>query len=218
MYPSDLSDKEWELICHYFEHNDRRGSSHKHPKKSIVDAILYVVKGGIPWRLMPNDFPGWKTVYDHFRKWNQRGVWEAALDQLNQIHRRKKGRTESPSYGIIDSQSVKTQYASDERGFDGHKKVKGRKRHGVVDILGNLVTIVVHAATQSDTVAGCQILAKASKKHKTIKAFSRDQGYQGTAVEFVKKELGLSLTIPAKEEGGLPYYRNGGLWKEPLLG
>jgi putative transposase len=80
--------------------------------------------------------------------------------------------------------------------------VKGRKRHGVVDILGNLVTIVVHAANQSDTVAGCQVLAKASQKHKTIKGFSGDQGYQGTAVEFVKNELGLSLTISAKKEGG----------------
>ena len=90
MYPSDLSDEEWKLICHHFEPKDRRGSSHKHPRKLIVDAILYVVKGGISWRLMPNDFPCWKTVYDHFRKWNQRGVWEAALDQLNQIHRKKK--------------------------------------------------------------------------------------------------------------------------------
>src|SRR5512147_3314386 len=110
---------------------------------------------------------------------------------------KKKGRTASPSYGIIDSQSIKTQYASHDRGFDGHKKVKGRKRHGVVDILGNLVTIVVHSANQSDPVAGCPVLAKASQQHKTIKAFSWDQGYQGTAVEFVKKELGLSLLISA---------------------
>ena len=89
MYQSDLSNEEWELICHHFEPKDRRGSSHKHPRKLMVDAILYVVKGGIPWRLMPNDFPCWKTVYDHFRKWNQRGVWEAALDQLNQIYQKK---------------------------------------------------------------------------------------------------------------------------------
>src|SRR5512143_1590540 len=102
---------------------------------------------------------------------------------------KKKGRTESPRYAIIDSPSGKTHYASDDRGFDGHKKVKGHKRHGVVDILGNLVTIVVHSATQSDTIAGCPVLAKASQKHKTIKTFAGDQGYQGTAVEFVKKEL-----------------------------
>ena len=80
--------------------------------------------------------------------------------------------------------------------------MKGRKRHGVVDILGNLLTIVVHSANQSDTLAGCHVLAKASQKHKTIKGFSGDQGYQGTAVEFVKSELGLFLTISAKKEGG----------------
>ena len=82
MYPSDLSDEEWQLICHHFEPKDRRGSGHKYPKKLMVDAILYVIKGGIPWRLMPNDFP--------CRNWNQRGVWETALDQLNQIHRKKR--------------------------------------------------------------------------------------------------------------------------------
>ena len=115
---------------------------------------------------------------------------------------KKKSCAESPSYGIIDTHSVKTQYASHDRGFDGHKKVNGRKRHGVVDILGNVVTIVVYSATRSDTLAGCHVLAKASQKYKTIKGFSGDQGYQGTAVEFVKNELGLSLTISAKKEGG----------------
>ena len=90
MYQSDLSNAEWELICHHFEPKDRRGSGHKHPKKFMVDALLYVVTGGSPWRLMPTDFPCWKTVSAHFRKWNQRGVWEAALDQLNQIYRKKR--------------------------------------------------------------------------------------------------------------------------------
>ena len=107
MYPSDLSDQEWELIAHHFEPKDRRGSGHIHSKKRVVDAILYVVKGGIGWRMLPHDFPPWKTVYDHFRNWNQRGVWEAALDELNALHRKKKGRKEGPSYGIVDSQSVK---------------------------------------------------------------------------------------------------------------
>src|SRR5512135_1616311 len=78
------------INLYHFEPKDRRGSGHKYPKKLVVDAILYVVKGGIPWRLMPTDFPCWKTVYDHFRKWNRQGVWETALDQLNQIHRKKK--------------------------------------------------------------------------------------------------------------------------------
>ena len=124
------------------------------------------------------------------------------IRRIEPIASKRKGRTESPSYGIIDSQSVKTQYASHDRGFDGHKQVKGRKRHGVVDSGGNLLTIVVHSANQSDPVAGCRVLAKASQKHKPIKAFSGDQGYQGSAVECVKNELGLSVAISAKKEGG----------------
>jgi putative transposase len=89
MYPSDLTDAEWKRIAHHFRPKDRRGSGCKHEKKRIVDAILYVVKGGIQWRMLPKDFPPWKTVYDHFSKWNKRGVWEAALDALNRLHRKK---------------------------------------------------------------------------------------------------------------------------------
>lgn len=89
MYPSDLLEEEWALIAHHFEPKDPRGNSHKHSKKSIVDAILYVVKGGITWRMLPTDFPPWKTVYDHFSRWNKRGIWTAALEEINQIHRKK---------------------------------------------------------------------------------------------------------------------------------
>jgi putative transposase len=145
-YPSDLTDAEWALIEHYFQPRDRRGSASLHPRKRIVDAIFYVVKSGCQWRMLPNDFPPWQTVYDHFSRWNKRGVWEAALNQLNALHHQNNGRSASPSYGIIDAQSVKTEYASEERGIDGGKKVKGHKRHSVVDILGNLLHVSVHAA------------------------------------------------------------------------
>ena len=114
----------------------------------------------------------------------------------------KKDRTESPSYGIIDSQSVKIQYASEAKGIDGNKKVKGHKRHLVVDILGNLLAGRVHAAHESDTTSGCFVLARASQKHKPIKAFSGDQGYRGTAEEFVNHELKLTLQISSKTEAG----------------
>ncbi|EGV29736.1 transposase IS4 family protein [Thiorhodococcus drewsii AZ1] len=100
--------------------------------------------------------------------------------------------------GIIDSQSVKTQYASEERGIDGGKKVKGRKRHIVVDIAGNLLHVSVHAANRSDTVAACPVLERAAEKHPTIKAFSGDAGYRGTAVKYVYETLGLELHISEK--------------------
>lgn len=204
MYDSDLSDEEWAIIEHHFKPKDQRGNAHKHPKKLIVDAILYVVKGGITWRLLPNDFPPWKTVYDRFRRWNKKETWTAALHELTQLHRQKEGRKPTPSYGIIDSQSVKTQYDSEERGIDGHKKVKGHKRHIIVDILGNLLHVQVHAANISDTVAAGPILQDTVTTYPTIKVFSGDLGYRGTAETFVSEQLKLTLQIsqkPATEPG-----------------
>jgi putative transposase len=123
MYPSDLNDKQWERIEVFFERSDPRGSKGIHEKRIVVNAILYVTKSGCQWRMLPKDFPPHGTVYDHFRNWSRRGIWEKVLDELNKEARKSSGRAANPSYGIIDSQSVKTQYASDERGFHGGKKV-----------------------------------------------------------------------------------------------
>ena len=116
-------------------------------------------------------------------------------------HRLKEGRTALPSYGIIDAQSVKTQYASEERGIDGGKKVKGHKRHIVVDILGNLLYVRVHAANLSDTKSACEVLEEAASKFPSLEAFSGDAGYRGTAVEFTSTKLGMTLHISEKIEG-----------------
>ena len=197
-YPSDLSEKQWDIIKSAFDPKSERGRPTTHTKKSIVDAILYVLKGGITWRMMPNDLPPWKTVYDHFSRWNKTGVWERILDSLNKIRRQKVGREAESSYGIIDAQSVKTQYASEERGIDGGKKVKGHKRHIIVDIMGNLLHVSVHAANKSDTVAACDVLERASEKHPSILAYSGDAGYRGTAVKFTDEKLNLTLHISEK--------------------
>jgi putative transposase len=111
---------------------------------------------------------------------------------------KKNARNPTPSYGIVDSQSVKTVYASEQRGFDGGKKVKGRKRHIVVDTLGNLIAVLVHAANIHDTVAGCDVLKTAAHKHSTLEAFSGDAGYRGTAMDFVEQALNLKLHISKK--------------------
>ena len=201
-YPSDLSENQWELIKSVFESRTKRGRPVSHHKKKIVDATLYVVKSGIPWRMMPNDLPSWKTVYDHFSRWNKKGLWEKLLDQLNQMRRQKIGRAIKPSYAIIDAQSVKTQYASEDRGIDGGKKVKGHKRHILVDIMGNLLHVEVHAANISDTKAAGNLLARAVEKYPSIKAFSGDAGYCGTAVLFAEETLGLPLHISRKIKDG----------------
>ncbi|MGV6851684.1 MAG: transposase [bacterium] len=95
MYDSDVTDEEWELIKHHFDPTDNRGGARsKHAKRTIVNAIFYLNKTGVQWRLLPNEFPPWKTVYDHYRQWNRRGTWETVLDELNQLHRKKTVKTQ----------------------------------------------------------------------------------------------------------------------------
>ena len=122
MYPSDVNDKEWEVIKDHFKRKDSRGCRAKHDKRTILNAIFYLVKGGIQWRMLPKDFPPWKTVYDYFRTWCREGLWETILDQLNISYRQQKGRASMPTYIILDTQSIKTHFHGEERGFDGGKK------------------------------------------------------------------------------------------------
>lgn len=121
---------------------------------------------------------------------------------------KKKQRQPGPSYGIIDSQSTKTQYGSEERGIDGGKKVKGRKRHIVVDSLGNLLHVQVHAANIHDTVAGGEVMRRAKEKWPRLVAFSGDAGYRGTAVRFVEQQLRMTLPISEKIKDGFAVLPN----------
>ena len=202
MYSSDVTDAEWSLIEPFLRPKDGRGSSHIHSKRTVINAIFYLNKTGCQWEMLPHDFPPWQTVYDHYRKWCRNGTWERILDALNQKARQKQGRKPTPSYGIVDSQSVKTQYDSEDRGIDGGKLVKGRKRHICVDILGNLLHVIVHAANKADTTEGCRVFEEVLKLYHSIKAFSADGGYQGTAVEFVKEVLKrrLDISIALKDQ------------------
>lgn len=127
MYPSDLTTEEWNKIKHFFKRPDPRGNKGKYKKRDIVNAILYVVKGGIQWRMLPKDMPPWQNVYNHFRRLNQRGVWKKSIYFLNKHARKKAGRTPTPTLALVDSQSIKTVYNGERRGFDGGKKNKRKK-------------------------------------------------------------------------------------------
>ncbi|MDV6344147.1 transposase [Nitrosomonas sp. Is37] len=96
MYPSDLSDEEWALVAHHFERKDPRGQKPTHSKRIIVNAILYISKTGAQWRMLPMNFPPWKTVYDHYWRWNQRNIWENVLDEINELHRKKAAKSQPP--------------------------------------------------------------------------------------------------------------------------
>ena len=124
-YPSDVTAKQWNQIKEFFEQKRVFGRPLKYARREMVNAIFYVTKSGCQWRMLPNDFPPWQVVYYYFQMWNRDGTWEQVLDILNEKDRLRQGRERKPSYGIVDSQSAKTQYNSDDRGIDGGKKGKG---------------------------------------------------------------------------------------------
>ena len=142
-YPTDLSDSQWQVIKTYV--SDRR--KRKHSLRHVFNAIVYLVKTGCQWRMLPQDFPKWQLVYFYFSQWKRNGTLEQMQLNLVEKVRGKAGRKPEPTVGIIDAQSVKTTLVAGEaRGFDAGKKVKGRKRHIVVDSLGLLLIVVIHSA------------------------------------------------------------------------
>ena len=130
-YTSDLSDREWAILEPKLPRSDARGARLVYPKRELVNAIFYVLDNGCKWRNLPKCFPPWQSVYDHFRRWNQRGLWQKALSELQRCQRVAQGRNPEPSLGIIDAQSVKTIYRGEAQGFDGGKKnQRAKKKRG----------------------------------------------------------------------------------------
>ncbi|WP_371658440.1 IS5 family transposase [Streptomyces sp. NBC_00280] len=192
-YPSDLSDARWALIepVLTFWRDQRRaraldiGRPPEHDLRQIMNAILYVDRTGIPWRYLPHDFPPWATVYGYFAKWQQDGVFEQLTGLLRRLVREAEGRGPEPSACVLDSQTIKTSanvHLADQ-GTDAGKRIIGRKRHLGCDTLGLLLTVLVTAASVSDTAAGVTLLSRIATAHPDITKAWVDAGYRTTAIE-----------------------------------
>lgn len=168
--------------------------------RSVLDALMYLVKTGCQWRMLPNDFPKWQLVYYYFRTWTEQEIIEDILHQVREQARKKNGKNDQARVGIIDSQSVRSNNNRALKGIDGGKKVKGRKRHIIVDTNGWLLAVLVHAANLHDSTMAGLLIRRLKESISGIQVIYADGGYRGELIDKVKQAYNYVIKIVMRND------------------
>ena len=202
-YGSDLTDAEWAILSPFLPPAAKCGRKRAYPMREVVNAICYVLRGGIAWRLMPDSFPPWRTVYRWFARLRDDGTWETINHHLVMRDRERVGREASPTAAVMDSQSVRTTESGGVRGYDGGKKIKGRKRHALVDTDGRALKLHAHAADIQDRDGAGPLLRASRSRWPFVKLAFADAGYQGPRVAGASPMI--RVQIVRKPEGQIGF-------------
>ncbi len=195
-FASCLTDAEWKLAADLFEQTaGARGRPAKYERRAMVDACCYVLRTGCAWTMLPKSFPPWLAVHKSFSRWAKQGKFEQLQDRLRQQWRQRLGRKAEPTGAVIDSQSTRIWPQGGLSGYDAGKKVKGRKRHLVVDTLGLLLAVSVTAASVQDRDGALTAVASACAKHPTVKRLYADSAYAGKCAERIEHDHRITVQI-----------------------
>jgi putative transposase len=199
-YPTDLTDEQWALVRPLLPEAKPGGRPRSVDLRAVLDGVLYVVRGGVPWRMLPHDLPPWGTVHYYYRRWRLDGTWAKVLEVLRTRLRHADGRRKSPSAAIVDSQAVRTAHGGDDRGYDAGKRTPGRKRHIIVDTMGLLLAVVVHSASVQDRDGVKLVGRRIAGRFPRLKLIWADAAY-AAAVGWAKAFAGWVLE-PVRKPGG----------------
>ncbi len=194
IYPTDLTDSHWDYIKELIPSAKTGGRPRSLDMRQVINGILYVTVGGIQWRMLPKEYPNWKSVYHYFRLWRQEGVWKRIHDTLRARERRRQGRHKHPTAGSLDSQSVKRSAIAGQHGYDAGKKIDGRKRHILVDTMGLLMAVTITAASISDPAGARLLLRTLDGAGKKLRLIWVDGTYRGALLDWVANRFRFRLS------------------------
>lgn len=187
VYPTDLSDREWQILQPLLPAASKRGRPRERDWRTILNGIFYLLRSGCSWRLLPKEFGPWPTVHDYYRRWRKLGVWERIHHALRQQVRVATGKNAEPTGAILDSQTIKTGDQACASGYDAGKKIEGRKRHVVVDTLGLLLCVMVGPANVQDRDGARPVLQAVLQTFSGLRKIWADSGYAGALVKWFEE-------------------------------